>query len=260
MSAASAYVMRLSQNKWKRTFFSDWTTMPTALNELLDGLTNPVILFGHFTYLLLIVSMLMRRMVWLRSLAMASGLAKIVYRAFFIVDPVSVVWEAIFVAVNVGQLIILWYYERHHTFEEDQRHFISSMAAGVERHSLKRLLELSITRDVPTGATLTTEGEPVPELMFVTRGVAVVERGGAAVAACEVGDYVGEMSFLTGKPASATTRAFKPMRVIVFDQVKLKAAIDGDAGIRRAMESSLNLNLVGKLFRANDQQAADEPA
>ena len=229
--------------------------MPHFLDELLTGFTNPVILFGHFTYFLLIVSMLMRRMVWLRSLAVASGLAKIVYRAFFMVDPVSVVWEAIFVAVNIGQLIILWYYERHHTFEEDQRHFVSSMPPGVERRSLKNLLELSTVREVPAGATLTTAGEAVTELIFVTKGVAVIERDGTTVAACGVGDYVGEMSFLTGRPASATAKAFKPMRVLAFDQLKLKAAMDSDAGIRRAMESSLNLNLVGKLVRANDQQA-----
>ena len=36
--------------------------------------------------------------------------------------------------------------------------------------------------------------------------------------------------------------------------------IETDTGIRRAMEASLNLNLVGKLARANDQQTADQPA
>ena len=204
--------------------------MPQALNDLIAGLADPVILFGHFTYFLLIISMLMRRMVWLRSLAVASGLAKIVYRAFFMLDPVSVVWEAIFVAVNIGQLIVLWYYERHHTFEEDQRHFIASMPAGVERRSLKRLLEFSTIRDVPAGTTLTTEGESVTELIFVASGVAVVEPGGAVVAACESGDYVGEMSFLTGKPASATARAVKPVRV---NRLRPGQAETGDRDRRR---------------------------
>lgn len=43
------------------------------LEELIQGLSDPVILFGHFTYLLLIVSMLMRRMVALRVLVVASA-------------------------------------------------------------------------------------------------------------------------------------------------------------------------------------------
>ncbi|HZY67209.1 MAG TPA: cyclic nucleotide-binding domain-containing protein [Devosia sp.] len=233
--------------------------MSQFFQSLAAGLSDPVILFGHFTYLLLIVSMLMRRMVWLRTLAIASGLAKIIYRGFFMVDPVSVVWEAIFVAVNVGQLIVLWYYERYHTFPEDQRHFVSTMPAGVEKRSLRKLLKLASVREIPAGMLLTTAGEAVKELIFVTKGVALVERDGTPFAACEAGDYVGEMSFLTGKPASATARAFKPMRVLVFPQDKLKAAVAKEPGIRRALESSLNLNLVGKLVRSNEPSVTSGP-
>lgn len=234
--------------------------MSQLLDELIAGLTDPAILFGHFTYLLLIISMLMRRMVWLRSLAVASGVAKIIYRAFLVLDPVSVIWETIFVLVNVGQLAILWYYERHHSFAEDERHFVSTMPSGVERRSLKRLLEQADMRQVPAGETLTVEGESVGQLMFISSGVVTIERAGVVIAACGVGDYLGEMSFLTGKPASATARAVKPVRVLSFDQDKLKLAIESDAGIRRAMESSLNLNLVGKLFRANEAPASEQPA
>src|SRR5215203_2680852 len=90
----------------------------TLANELLRDLSNPVILFGHFTYFLLIVSVLMRRMVWLRVLAVASGITKIIYRAFLVLDPVSVLWETIFVLVNIIQLVIIWYYEYQHRFSE----------------------------------------------------------------------------------------------------------------------------------------------
>lgn len=94
-------------------------TMTSMLEQLLRGFTDPVTLFGHFTYFLLIASMLMRRMVTLRILAVASGLAKIIYRAFFVLDPVSVLWETIFVIVNVVQLLIIWYYEYHHRFDDE---------------------------------------------------------------------------------------------------------------------------------------------
>jgi hypothetical protein len=107
------------------------------LNDLWVGLVNPVELFGHFTYFLLIVSMLMRRMVWLRALAVASGLAKIIYRAFFVLDPVSVLWETIFVIVNVIQLVVIWYYEYQHRFDEEQQHFVDNVPADVDRSAIK---------------------------------------------------------------------------------------------------------------------------
>ena len=96
--------------------------------------------------------MLMRRMVALRLLAVTSGVAKIVYRAFFVFDSVSVLWETIFVLVNIGQLLIIWYYEYHHRFADEERHFADNMPPGVDRSAIKRLLDLAeLERHAGTG-------------------------------------------------------------------------------------------------------------
>lgn len=230
--------------------------MSSLFDQLLTGLTNPVILFGHFTYFLLIVSMLMRRMVWLRSFAVASGVAKIIYRAFFVFDPVSVLWETVFVLVNIGQLLLIWYYERHHRFTEDQRHFVESMPLSVERRVLKRLLSFATVREIPADEVLVREGEVVKDLLYVATGVARIESAGRIIAVCGPGDYLGEMSFLSGEAATAKVVASRPMRVLAFDQQRLHAAVTSDAAIHRAMEAGLNRNLVGKLVRANTARTA----
>lgn len=234
--------------------------MTTMLDELLRGLSNPVILFGHFTYFLLIISMLMRRMVALRILAVASGVAKIVYRAFFVFDPVSVLWETIFVLVNIGQLLIIWYYEYHHRFAEEEQHFAENMPEGVDRSAIKRLLDLSDLERYEAGAVLTTEGEPVQRLMYLADGIVKIEHGDRVVAICGPGDYIGELSFLSGKPASATATVAKPARILVFDQTRLNTAIEADPQLRRTLESALNRNLAGKLVRSNAVEGVGQTA
>jgi len=221
------------------------------VEQLLTGITDPVILFGHFTYLLLIVSMLMRRMVWLRTLAVASGLAKIVYRGFMVFDPVSVLWETIFVMVNLGQLLAIWYFERHHRFHDDEQHFAENMPAGIERRSIRRLLSHATRRTIEVGETITTEGQPVADLTYIAVGLVQIERDGKIIAVCGPGDFLGEMSFLTGAPASATARAIKPLRCLAFNQAKLHRGAEVDANVRKALEARLNHNLVGKLIRTN---------
>lgn len=223
--------------------------------ELVHGLSSPVTLFGHFTYFLLIVSVLMRRMVWLRSLAVASGIAKIVYRAVFVLDPVSVLWETIFVIVNVVQLAIIWYYEYQHRFSPDEHHFVSNMPAGIERSAIKKLLELSDLVAAAPDEVLTREGEPVQNLMYVADGIVKIEHGGRVVAICGPGDYVGELSFLSGNPATATATVVKPTRILAFDQKRLNTSIEADPKLARTLESALNRNLAGKLARANAQVA-----
>jgi hypothetical protein len=227
------------------------------VDGLIAGLTDPVKLFGHFTYLLLIVSMLMRRMVALRLLAVASGLAKIVYRAVFVLDPVSVLWETIFVLVNVGQLLIIWYYENHHRFSEEKDHFARNMPLDVDRAALKRLLDLAGLERFAPDQVLTREGGTMTKLIYVADGIVKIEHMDRVVAICGPGDYVGELSFLSGNPASATSIVVKPVRALTFDQVTLGAAIKSDTQLRRTLESALNRNLAGKLVRANETGAAD---
>ena len=208
-------------------------------------------LLTHLPYALLVTSMLMNDMGWLRAIAIAAGIIRIINRAFFEIDPIIVFWEVIFVAVNVVQLAILWYYASRHRFSEDVQRFATIMPAVIDRRTIRRLLRLARLRHAPEGQKLTEEGRAVTDLVFIADGVMQIERAGRIVAVCGTGDFVGEMSFVTGAPASATAIAAKPMRYLAFEQARLRAAIEADNDLRQALDASLNHNLVGKLAKAN---------
>ena len=229
--------------------------MSAYFEQLLRTFTDPVALFGHFTYFLLIVSMLQRRMVMLRLFAVSAGLAKVIYRSVFLFDPVSVLWETIFVLVNVVQLLLIWYYERHHRFADDHKHFADKMPDDVDRRAIKRLLDQAELKRFDVDTRLTVEGGPVKQLIYLVEGIAKIEHNGRLVAICGPGDYIGELSFLSGKPATATATVVKPTRALIFDQARLAASSAADPQLRRTLESALNRNLAGKLTRANDSSA-----
>ncbi len=222
------------------------------VGEMLD----PSHILTHVPYALLVLSMLMNDMGWLRAIAIAAGVIRIVNRAWFEVDPIIVFWEVIFVAVNVGQLLILWYYARRHRFAEHETHFAASMPSSVDRRSIRRLLKLARLRQAEPGDRLTTEGAPVGELMFIADGVVQIERGGVIVAVCGPGDFLGEMSFVTGSPASATAVVARPLRYLAFDQMRLHHALESDSELKQAMDAAFNRNLVGKLAKSGPGVAA----
>ena len=221
------------------------------LSDLVAQLTDPGHLLTHLPYALLVLSMLMNDMGWLRAIAIAAGLIRIVNRAFIDIDPVIVFWESIFVGVNVVQLLVLWYYAKRHRFTDDEQRFAAIMPASIDRRSIRRLLRLAQMRHADAGARLTLEGQSVNELLFLAEGVAQIEKGGRIIGVCGPGDFLGEMSFVSGAPASATAVASRPVRYLAFDQKKLRTAVDADADLRRAIDASLNSNLVGKLAKAN---------
>ena len=222
-------------------------------DDLITSLLDPAHLLTQIPYALLVLSMLMNDMGWLRAIAISAGVIRIINRAFFDIDPVIVVWESIFVAVNVGQLLLLWYYARRHRFSDDEKHFVASLPSDVERQKLRRLLRMARIATAEAGAQLTREGEAVAEVMYLAEGVVQIEREGRIIAVCGPGDFLGEMSFLSGNPASATAVVVKPVRYFAFEQHKLRAALTADSDLRRAMDSGFSRNLIGKLAKTNSR-------
>lgn len=66
-------------------------------------------LLGNLSYILLIASMSMRNMLWLRGLVILSGLTGVSYDFFWLHDPVGTFWESGFTLINFGHWSwLLW--------------------------------------------------------------------------------------------------------------------------------------------------------
>jgi len=227
-----------------------------VLDDFIREWLDPSQLLTHLPYALLVLSMMMSDMVWLRSIAIAAGLVRIINRGWINMDHVVVPWEVLFVAVNVAQLLIIWYYRKRHKFTEQEQRLAERMPERVERQTIRRILKLGEARDAQPGHVFTTADTAVTELVFVTDGIVQIERDDKILAVCGPGEFVGEMSFLSGAPASADARAARPVRYVAFNQAKLLAAMNADPGIRHAMDAILNRNLVDKLAKSNARHAA----
>ena len=214
-------------------------------------LSNPGILLGSGTYVLIAASVLARNIAWLRALAILGGLGKIVYRTVYVYDPTSVFWEALFVAINLAQLVILWWENREPNFTEEERRFVMLVGPGLRPAAARDLVRSGHWDDVPAGARLTIAGERVNALIFISRGKVDIEAGGATVASCADGDFLGEMTYANGNAATATATASEPTRVLRFERHALEAVQQKRPVVRMALQASLNRNLIEKLTRAN---------
>ncbi|MEL6745721.1 MAG: Crp/Fnr family transcriptional regulator [Pseudomonadota bacterium] len=223
---------------------------------LIEQFASPGKLVGHLSYVLLVLSMMMRSMTWLRIVAVSAGVTSAFYGYFFLRDFVTVFWEIIFVTVNLLQLLILEFENRRARFSADEQKFIKATVPKVERAHAKRLLKIAKLCDLAPGAVLTEEGKPVTALTFIVEGAASIEKGGAMVGVCGHDDFVGEIGFMTGSPATATATVTHSVRGFSFEPEKLRTLLDKEPSLQQAMESSFNRNLVGKLVKSNEGQGA----
>ncbi|MEI9900689.1 MAG: cyclic nucleotide-binding domain-containing protein [Hyphomicrobium sp.] len=224
--------------------------MDAVWREIGASLSDPGALFGHFTYLLLIVSMLMRTIVWLRLFATAAGIAKIVYRTWFVFDPVSILWESLFVLVNIGELLLIWWQNRPPTLNSEERGLVDTVAPKLSASAVRALIRQARWRNAAAGEALTRQGVAVGGLIYIAAGEVDIEAGGRRIGGCGPGDYLGEMTWADGAPATATAIARGPVRYAWFDRAALGPALRKREVLRYALQASISRNLIDKLRRA----------
>ena len=138
--------------------------------------------------------MMMTRMVWLRILAIASGIAGLIYSACWLHDPVGVFWETIFSLVNVVQLAVIKYRNFVARFSEDDRDFYNRIFPKLEPHQMHRLLKTGKWLTAPAGTQLTRQAEVVPHLCSLHSGCLEVQVNGFPIGVCDPKILIGEIS------------------------------------------------------------------
>lgn len=232
--------------------------MDTFNAVMAESLTDGGLL-AHLSYALLILAMLMSRIVWLRLLAIASGVAGFAYLWVFLEDRVASVWEVLFIAANVYQLALTTYRDRMSRFDSDEMVFRAAVIPGLSPSDARRLLKIGRVVDVPLGTVILKENEPVPALTFILSGEVDVTIGGQRVGRCAHGDFLGEIGVMSGAPATASAVAATPVRTFAFEAAALRRLVSGDRTIGMEMDLAFRQGLREKLVRANAALAA-QPA
>ncbi len=107
--------------------------------------------------------------------------------------------------------------------------------------SKKELAEVAALADelqLNEGRELTREGQRGREFFVIVEGEVVVRRKGRKIATSGAGDFIGEMSLVTGRPRNATVTTATRVRLLVIT----------DTAFRRLMETSPSIPL--KVLRA----------
>jgi hypothetical protein len=208
-------------------------------------------LLGHLAYVVLVASMLMRSLTWLRILVIVSALLAISYGAFVIRDPVTVMWETMLVAVNIVQLLILHWGNLRARFSDDETALLSRHLPGLARGEARGLLDAGEWIRVTPGALLAEEGRPVDHLSYLAGGTASVILGGTTVSRCGEGDFIGEMTALTGLPATASVRAETECLVWRIAAPRLREILRRRDRLEREVDAAFARNYRQKLLAMN---------
>ncbi len=207
--------------------------------------------FGYLAGILLVSAILMTSIRALRIFALGAGVAAIAYFITRNEQSFALILAVLFVLANGVQLLILMNRSRTgNALTEEQALFTHLLAIDSPQHQ-RRLRDLLEWRDVRSGHVLMDEGQRDPALIYIADGSALIEHAGKDVGICGKGEFLGEMSLVSGEKATATVTAREAMRIAVFDRDALGHFAREVPEIGNALSAALNRGLAAKVSRMN---------
>lgn len=227
--------------------------MAAFFDFVMDGAN----LFATMALLLLALSLLMTTMRDLRILALVSGLFAAIHFAIRQPDNVAFVWVIILLVANGVQLGLLLSRSRGGLLRIEEKALVEDVLKVQEPAQQRRLLDLVEWRDVAEGSELIRQGQSRPPLIYVASGTAAVEFDGAQVGVAEGGDFLGEMSLVSGATASAGVTAKSAMRIALLDRDGILRMAQAIPELSGAFDRALNLGMAAKIARMNEAAAKE---
>ena len=220
------------------------------------GLTDMI----HVANVLYLASYSVRDILWLRILTVVAALCLLPYYFGCGAEPLweAIAWNGLFIGVNLFQILLLVRERWPVQLEGLERDIYERIFHTLTPGEFQKLLKLGSWKQHAPEAVLVGHGTVVDEMMVLCEGEAKVLIGDDEVARLKEGQFVGEMSFLTQKKASANVVSAGETTVLSWPQRELQAYLDKNGGMAFKVQGVLGQDLVRKLHRDPEDAEAED--
>jgi CRP-like cAMP-binding protein len=213
----------------------------------------------HAANALFLVSYAVKDILWLRLVVCVASVATMCAMAASTPLPptVAFAWQGVFLVINFARLLQLVHERRPVQLGPDARRLASSVFAGLRPRALLRLLAVGEVIDHAPGAAVVQHGEALVHLTVVVDGRAHVQLDGERIVELGEGAFIGELSYLTGKPAAANVVAVTALRVVRWPCAALRGHLETNSETQTTMQLVLGADLASKLRERSTPVARD---
>jgi hypothetical protein len=215
----------------------------------MDFLTDKTVIF-FIANSLYVISYMLTSMLWLRLLAIVAAASTFPY-FYFQPEPLwsALFWQSCFLGVNLINLSILLYSMRKPRFDELEARAYELKFAELKPHEAAPILRKAGRLELADGETLLRDGEANQRLFLVVDGFCRVLKRGTEVARLEPGEFVGELSFISGEAISADVTAAGPARIMYWDRNTLEPLFKRQGLYKSYLHSLCSIDIAQKLRR-----------
>ena len=202
----------------------------------------------HIGSFLLLLAYLVRDQILLRAVIILGTIFYIVYYIFMEAPLWSaLLWNVSFVVINLIMIVVIYSDKTSFVMSEKEAK-LYQVFYTLSPGEYKKLLKIADWFDGSSEEKITTEGEIPSRLYFIINGEALIARDDKKFI---VGPnvFIGELAYLTKKPATATVKLTDKVVGISWKTTSLTKLLASNPQMKIAFDGLLNQDLAAKLAK-----------
>ena len=214
---------------------------------------NIATLAGHLAFSLIAFSFLVKDIFWLRIVSILASLFSVFYNFYIPADPMwlAINWNFVFIVVNVYHIGVILYEKREVKMDDKNEELYQTLFKEMTPVEYLKISRAAQWETLKPGQRLITQGMPVPDLYLIYNGTVDVAIDGEKVAELKDGEFVGEMSFITEKVATASCIVKYEAQCLVWKQREFKELLKRNPSLYFTIQSVLSAQVSDKLVKSH---------
>ena len=217
---------------------------------------NIATIAGHLAFGLIAFSFLVKDILYLRFLSILASLFSVFYNFYIPVEPMwlPIGWNFVFVALNLYHIAVIIYEKRPVQMSPKHKELYETMFNDMTPVEFLKITKIADWTHFKSGEIITQQTHKVPDLNLIYNGTVDVAVDGKKVAELKDGQFIGEMSFLTEKPATATCIVKHDSEVLVLKQEQFKELLKRNPSLYFTIQSLLSAQVSSALVSSSKRK------
>ena len=217
---------------------------------------NIATIAGHLAFGLIAFSFLVKDILYLRLVSVLASLFSVFYNYTIPIEPMwlAINWNIVFIVVNIYHIAVLIYEKRPVHMSPKYKELYETMFKDMTPVEFLKITKIADWVHFKEGEVVTQQKHTVDTLNLIYNGTVNVAVDGIKVAELKDGQFVGEMSFLTEKPATATCIVKHDCECLVWKQHEFKDLLKRNPSLYFTIQSVLSSQLSDSVVRSSEKK------
>jgi len=207
---------------------------------------NIAVIAGHLAFGLIAFSFLVKDILWLRLVSILASSFSVFYNWVIPAEPMwlAINWNFVFISLNLYHIAVLIYEKRPIKMAPKDKELYETLFKDLSPVEYLKITKIANWKKFKAGETLIREAHLVTDLILIYNGTVDVKVKGKKVAQLKDGQFVGEMSFLTEKSATATCVIKHDTECILWKQPEFKELLKRNPSLYYTIQGLLSNQLI----------------